>query len=80
MKLEIRTKEKITVVDLDVLAARYAGIVNIGKKSNKVWNTIAIEGLFPVQSHRCCRLLEIEKRTEPQRVSQRADERQDGTM
>lgn len=43
MKLEIRTKEKITVIDLDMLAARYAGIVNIGKKSNKVWNTIAIE-------------------------------------
>ena len=43
MKLEIRTDEKSTVVDLDLLAARYAGIVNIGKKSNKVWNTIAIE-------------------------------------
>lgn len=43
MKLEINVNGNETLLDLDQLAVTYSGVVNIGRSSKEVWNTIAVE-------------------------------------
>lgn len=43
MKLEVTSNGNIETFDLDALATQFGGVVNIGRKSDEVWNTIAID-------------------------------------
>lgn len=43
MIFEVSANGEVQELDLDQLAAAYSGIVNIGRKCEEVWNTIAID-------------------------------------
>lgn len=53
MVLEVITKDGTAVFNLTELGAKFSGVINIGQKCKRVWNTIAIDSecVDPFQCH-----------------------------